>query len=71
MKIVNLTIELRDEEQIYHFEKMIKKEVKVVDFRILPDTKKLYDNDEQFRKILKGVKTAQKVRDKYINDHNF
>lgn len=71
MKKVNITIELRDDEHVYHFEKFIREEVKVLDFRILPDTSELYEKDEYFRKIISAVKEATLIRDRYINDHNF
>jgi hypothetical protein len=71
MKTINLTIRLRDNEHIYHFEKFIRNEVEVVDFKILPDIKELYEKDDNFKKIVKGVKDAQLIRDRYINDHNY
>ena len=71
MKTINLTVRLRDDEHIYNFEKFIRNEVEVVDFKILPDIKELYEKDDLFKKIVKGVKDAQRIRDIYINDHNY
>lgn len=71
MKKINITIKLRDDEHIHHFENFIRKEVDVVDFKILPDTSKLYEKDATFRNLVKGVKDASLIRDRYINDHNF
>jgi len=71
MKTINLTVRLRDDEHIYNFEKFIRNEVEVVDFKILPDIKELYEKDDHFKKIVKGVKNAQLIRDRYINDHNY
>ena len=66
--IVNLTIELSTEE-INNFENWLRNTIKVIDFKVIPDTKNLYDNDPVFRKIVKGIKDAQLIRDRYINDN--
>lgn len=71
MKKVNLTIELRDDEHIYHFEKFIRKNVEVKDFTILSDTKELYENDPAFKKIITDYRRVKKIRNDYINEHNF
>ena len=65
---VNLTIELSPEE-INNFENWLRNTVKVIDFRVIPETKELYDNDPIFRKIVKGIKDAQLIRDRYINEN--
>ena len=64
---LNITIEL-DPEEINVFENWLRNTVKVIDFKVIPDTQKLYDNDPVFRKIVKGIKDAQLIRDRYIND---
>ena len=65
---VNLTIENLTDDESYHLENMLRKHYEVRDFKVLPDTKKLYDTDPVFQKIIKGVKDAQLIRDRYIND---
>lgn len=65
---VNLTIELSPE-KINSFENWLRNTVKVIDFRVIPETKELYDNDPIFRKIVKGIKDAQLIRDRYINEN--
>tara|TARA_R110000803_G_scaffold145609_1_gene211409 strand:- start:559 stop:774 length:216 start_codon:yes stop_codon:yes gene_type:complete len=65
---VNITIEL-DTKEINDFENRLRNQYKVKDFNVLPDTSKLYDSDPVFRKILKGIKSAQLVKDRYINDN--
>lgn len=64
---LNITIEL-DPEEINVFENWLRNTVKVIDFKVIPDTQKLYDTDHVFRKIVKGIKDAQLIRDRYIND---
>jgi DNA-binding transcriptional regulator LsrR (DeoR family) len=65
---VNITIEL-DTKEINDFENRLRNQYKVKDFNVLPDTSKLYDSDPVFRKILKGIKSAQLVKDRYINNN--
>ena len=65
---VNLTIENLTDDESYHLENMLRKHYKVRDFKVLPDTKSLYDTDPVFQKIVKGIKDAQLIRDRYIND---
>ena len=66
---VNITIEGLTDEQSFHLDKMLRKHYDVKDYKVLPDTSKLYDNDPVFRKILKGIKDSQLVKDRYINDN--
>ena len=42
----------------------------MIDYKIIPDTSVMYEQDEVFKKLVKNVKTAQKHRDLYINKHN-
>lgn len=70
MKKVNLTIELRDNEEIQAFEYWINRYVKVTDFTHLSDTKDLYEKDLYFKKITKEYYKAKKARNDYINKHN-
>lgn len=41
------------------------------DFKKLPDTKELYENNSEFRSLVKAKKEAQRVIDDFINKHNF
>ena len=70
MKTVNITLKI-EPEQVLNFENWIRQNTDVIDFKILPDTEKLYDTDEVFKKLVKAVKQAQKQRDIYINEHNY
>ena len=71
MKTVNITIELDNDEQIHHFEIFLKKNVTVKDFTILSDTKKLYENDIHFKSLTKKYYAVKRLRNDYINKHNF
>ena len=39
----------------------------LTDYKKLPDTKDLYDNDKHFVNLCKQVKDAKRIRDNYIN----
>lgn len=71
MITVNFTIELEDNEELMRFEYWLKDLVNVKDLQIIPDTKDLYENDTHFRKITKIYRDARRVRNDYINEHNF
>ena len=68
---INITLTELDEHQVYHLEAYLRKQYAVIDYKILPETKELYNTDPTFQKIVKAVKSAQKTRDIYINEHNF
>lgn len=69
METVNITLKI-EREQVINFENWLRENLEIIDFKILPDTLNLYNNDVTFQKLVKNVKKAQKERDKYINDHN-
>ena len=69
MKTVNITLKI-DDHNVTSFESWLGQQLEVVSFKILPDTEKLYETDATFKKLVKAVKSAQEIRDKYINDNN-
>lgn len=68
-KTINMTFKL-DESQINNFENWFRQQQEVIDFKILPETEKLYNEDKHFQSLVKKVKDAQRVRDNYINEKN-
>ena len=66
---VNIVIEGLTDEQSFHLDKMLRKHYEVKDYKVLPDTSKLYDNDSAFRAIVKEIREAQLIRDRYWNDN--
>lgn len=70
MKTINITLKI-DEHDLLNFEGWLRQNLDVIDLKILPNTKDLYNDDPHFKKLVKGVKSAQRIRDKYINDHNY
>ena len=71
MITVNLTVELTDKEQAHHFKYFIEEQVsKLVSYKILPNTDKMYKEDATFRRLSKIEKDAKKTKAIYINDYN-
>lgn len=69
MKTVSITLKI-NEHELLNFESWLRQQLEVVSFKIIPDTEELYKNDVYFQNIVKNVKKAQTIRDKYINEHN-
>jgi len=69
MKTVNITLKIEDD-QINNFDEWLRLQLEVISFKILPNTEKMYNDDNTFKKLVKSVKQAQKIRDVYINDNN-
>ncbi len=44
--------------------------VNVIDYRVVPNTQLLYDNDITFRKMVKEDKKRKDAKLDYINKHN-
>ena len=72
MRKVAILLELESDEQSHHFEKYIRNMFPsgVISYANLPDTSKLYEDNTTFKKLVKGVKTAQKLRDDFIHENN-
>ncbi len=68
-RLVNITIEI-DPEEIPTFESWLRGQLKVISLQILPDTKKMYEEDKTFQKLVKLEKDAKKAKAIFINDHN-
>ncbi len=68
-KLINVTIVADSKEELFDIEKSINSQFNVSSIKYLPDTKKLYDNDPVFRKLVKGVKDATLIKDRYLNKH--
>ena len=64
---VNLTLEI-EKSQVIKFENWLRSNLIVYDFKIMPNTDELYENDKTFQMLSKAVKKARDARDKYIND---
>ncbi len=70
MKTINITLKIAPE-NLNRLDEALRRHYEVIDLKILPNTETLYNEDEHFKKLVKGVKTAQRIRDKYINKKNY
>jgi hypothetical protein len=68
-KTINITAKL-EEHEITNFEYWLSEQIEVLSFKIVPNTEKLYEKNPIFKKLVKNVKEAQRVRDEFINDFN-
>ena len=70
MKTINATLKV-PVLNVNRLEDALRAQFEVIDYKILPNTEKLYSEDNHFKKLVKAVKTAQTIRDKYINEKNY
>ena len=70
LKTINITLKI-DVHNLGNFEDWLRQNLEVIDLKILPNTDQLYSEDDHFKNLVKGVKDAQRLRDRYINEHNF
>ena len=74
MRKINITIEIEDNDlielQLLDFLKDSLGD-SIVDYQVLPDTKDLYENDSHFKKLTKAYYEAKRIRNDYINEHNY
>ena len=69
MKTVNITLEINDDD-ITNFENYLNNTFNLINFRIIPDTKELYEKDDVFKKLVKAEKQARRIKETYINENN-
>jgi len=69
MKTVNITLEV-SEMHLTDLERYLERTFTLISYRVIPDTKELYENDNYFKNIVKNVKKSTEIRDNYINKYN-
>jgi hypothetical protein len=72
MKFKNLKVSFTiniSEQDFIGAEKFLYDNFDVLDYRILPDTKNLYESDKAFQKLIAEKKKASRVINEYINNH--
>lgn len=70
LKKVNITFQT-DNDGINYVESFLRHYTKVIDLKIIPDTKTLYETSTTFKELVKKKKEIQREIDLYINKHNF
>ena len=68
---LNITLKI-EKSQVLNFEYWLKNklELEVIKSQIVTDTSKMYKEDVYFKNIVKNIKKAKRIRDKYINENN-
>lgn len=66
VKLVNITLEVIDH-NVTGLESHLREHFKVISYKIIPDTKQLYETDPMFRKLVKAEKKSRVIKEKYIN----
>ena len=69
METINITVKVK-EDGVVQLRQFLDEHIEVLDFKILPDTQKMWDEDEVFQSIVKEQKKHNKLVSKYINDNN-
>ena len=70
LRTVNTTF-VTDPEGVSYIESFLRTYTEVRDFKIIPDTKELYEKSDTFKALVKKKKEIQREIDLYINEHNF
>ncbi len=74
MRKVSIVLQLDSYEQSQHLENYLRENMftgKVISYTNLPDNSELYESSTHFKKLIKGVKDAQRLRDEFINENNY
>lgn len=66
---VNMTFKIRGK-YLVTFENEMRNTIDVIDYRVVPNTEHLYENDTTFQKLVKKEKQARNEKQEYINKHN-
>lgn len=67
---VNITLKLKNH-NLTEFENWLKNRFKLISFNHLEDTDNMYEQDKNFKKVLKQYKDIKKLKDDYIIKNNY
>lgn len=66
---INITLKI-DKHEVTDFENWLHQQLEVISFNHIKDTSKMYKEDANFKKLVKNVKEAQRVKDDYAMKKN-
>lgn len=66
---INTTFKIKGK-NIHPFENELRNNFTVIDYRVVPNTEYLYENDKVFQKLVKKEKQSRKEKQDYIQKHN-
>lgn len=67
---INVTLKLRNH-MVNDLENFLKDKFDLIDFRIVPNTDAMYENDKIFQKLVKNRKKLKNEVLDYINKNNY
>lgn len=66
MRLINIVVEVEDED-VTDLEQWVNANFNLISYSIVPDTKKLYETDSMFRRLVKLEKQAKSNKYDYLN----
>jgi uncharacterized protein involved in propanediol utilization len=69
METINITLKI-DKSEVVAFENWLHQQLEVISFNHIRDTSQMYKEDATFKKLVKAVKEAQRVKDDYAIKNN-
>jgi len=66
MRLINIVVEV-DDEDVTDLEQWVNANFNLISYSIVPDTKKLYETDSMFRRLVKLEKQAKSNKYDYLN----
>jgi len=70
MKTLNLTVKLKDNQEIDSFLRWIPQYLELVSYQLLPEND-LYETDPKYKRLVKTVKSAKKEQYDYLNEMGY
>lgn len=67
---INITVKI-DKQDVTNFESWLYHNLEVISFNHIRDTSKMYTEDKTFKKMVKAVKDAQRLKDDYAMANNY
>lgn len=67
---INMTLKIPPTELVDLENEMIHR-YNLIDYKVLPNTEQMYEENTSFKKLVKKVKDAQRERDEFINNNNY
>lgn len=69
METINITLKI-DKSEVTNFENWLHQQLEVISFKHIRDTSQMYKEDATFKKLVKTVKAAQRLKDDYAMNNN-
>ena len=66
---INTTFKVQAE-FVTDLEDYLNQVTELISYKVIPDTNKLYKEDDKFKNIVKSIKKLQEIKQDYIYKHN-